>query len=134
MSYYNQTDHEILDRRDQQARQILLRLARARVLARDPASTQFLAPSDRGDSQEGRWLSEASRRGIPAPDSEPLVAGDRSVRWVWRKHYVAVVIDSAERHASRALEDLGFDVIQFEDPVGWNAAFTRLGVALGRDS
>jgi hypothetical protein len=134
MSYYNQPDHEIIDRRDQRAREILLRLARARTFARDAASTQFVAALDGGDSQEGRWLAEASRRGIPAPDREPLEAGDRSVRWVWRKHYVAVVIDAADRDALRAVEDLGFDVIQFEEPAGWNAAFTRLAVALGRAS
>ncbi len=134
MSYYNQPDHELLDRRDETAREILLRLARARTVAREVRPSQVPGPIDGDDSRDGRWLAEASRRGIPAPDPEPLAAGDHSVRRVWRKHYVAAVIDEADRPALQALSDLGFDVIQFEDPAGWNAAFARLAAALGRSS
>ena len=63
-----------------------------------------------------QWREEAARRGIPGPDSNPLVAGERSVPCVWRRHYVAALIDEAERPAFQPLEDLGFEVIQFEDP------------------
>ena len=60
------------------------------------------------------------------------MAGDRSVRCVWRKHYVAAVIDKTDRPALQAMEDLGFEVIQFDDPAGWNATFARLASALGQ--
>jgi len=134
MSYYNQPDHEILDRRDEAAREMLLRLAHARTVAREVRPSPVPGPLTRDDSREGRWLAEASRRGIPPPDPEPFVAADRSVRAVWRKHYVAAVIDEADRPALQAMEELGFDVIQFEDPAAWNAAFARLASALGRAS
>jgi RAD3-like DEAD/DEAH box helicase/helicase-like protein/uncharacterized protein DUF1998 len=134
MSYYNQPDHELLDRRDQQAREILLRLARARTVARDDEPSQVSDHFEGDSSQEGRWLGEASRRGIPAPDREPLAAGDRLVRFVWRKHYLAAVVSAADRPAQPNLEDLGFDVVEFEDPADWNASFTRLAAALGRSS
>ena len=131
MSYYNQPDHEILDRRDEDVRTMLLRLARARTAPREDRPSPAASLVDGEDSREGRWLAEASRRGIPAPDPEPLVAGDRSVRRVWRRHYVAAVIDEADRPALQAMDDLGFEVVQFEDPAGWNAAFARLASALG---
>src|SRR4051812_19993916 len=134
MSYYNQPDHEILDRRDEAAREMLLRLARGRTMARDDRPPVAPGPIDGDGSREGLWLAEASRRGIPVPDPEPLVAGDRSVRRVWRKHYAAAVIDEADRSALQAMEDLGFDVVEFEDPAGWSAAFARLASALGRAS
>ena len=92
-----------------------------------------LTPLDDG-SREGQWFTEASRRGIPKPDGEPLVAGSQSVRRVWRKHYVAAVIDETDRRAIQAMEDLGFDVIEFEEPATWSAAFARLTTALGRAS
>ena len=131
MSYYNQPDHELLDRRDDDARTLLLRLARARTAAReDPLSTNG-GSLDGDDSHAGRWLAEAARRGIPAPDAEPFAAGDRSVRCVWRRHYVAALIDEADRPAGQALEDLGFEVVPFDDPAGWRAAFARLASALG---
>jgi hypothetical protein len=134
MSYYNQPDHEILDRRDETARELLLRLARARTASREPRPSQVPGPANGQDSREGRWLAEAARRGIPAPDPEPLVAAERTLRFVWRRHYVAAVIDEADRPALAAMENLGFDVIQFEDPAGWNGAFARLATALGRAS
>jgi superfamily II DNA/RNA helicase len=134
MSYYNQPDHEMIDRRDDAARKMLLRLALARTVARGPEVIDNLTPINDDGSTEGRWLTEASRRGIPAPDREPLGAGGRFVRRVWRKHYVAAVIDETDRSARQAMEDLGFDVIEFKDPASWNTAFARLSTALGRAS
>ena len=132
MSYYNQPDHENLDRRDEDARAMLLRLARADTVVRADQPSHASHSVNGEDSRDGRWLAEASRRGIPAPDPKPLVAGDRSVRCVWRRHYVAAVIDKTDRPALQAMEDLGFEVIQFEDPAGWNATFARLASALGQ--
>ena len=77
------------------------------------------------------WREEATRRGIPEPDPKPLVAGERSVRRIWRKHYVAAIIDEADRPAVQPMEDLGFEVIPFEDPEDWRAPFARLASALG---
>ena len=146
MSYYNQPDHENLDRRDEDARTMLLRLAGARTarMARTQpiAATLTGAPGEVGvavtvsreESREERWLAEAGRRGLPPPDPEPFVTGGRSVRCVWRKHYVAAVIDEVDLPALQAMEDLGFEVIRFEDPVRWNAAFARLASALGHTS
>jgi Domain of unknown function (DUF1998) len=134
MSYYNQPDHESLDRRDEAARDMLLRLAHARTVAHEVRPSQAPGPIDGDDSREGRWLAEATRHGIPAPDPEPLAAGDRSVRRVWRRHYVAAVLDEADGAAIQAMEDLGLDVVQFQDPAGWSTAFARLASALGRAS
>ena len=149
MSYYNQPDHESLDRRDEDARMMLLRLARARTVTRRTCpqpgedtphnaalgglikATAIVSDADLTVSVEDRWLAEATRRGIPASDPKPLVAGERSVRCVWRRHYVAALIDEADRPALQPMEDLGFEVIQFEDPAGWRAAFARLASALG---
>ena len=142
MSYYNQPDHENLDRRDVDARTMLLRLARARTTRR--ARTQPIAATltlTSGEfratltvSREHRWLEEAERRGFPAPDPEPFAAGARSVRCVWRRHYVAALIDEADRSALQPMEDLGFEVIEFGVPEAWSAAFARLARALGQAS
>ena len=132
MSYYNQPDHEALDRRDEDARAMLLRLAHARTAPCESRPSPAPGPAAGEGSREERWRAEALRRGIPAPDPEPVSAGGRSLRCVWRRHYVAAVIDEADRPALPALEDLGFEVIEFADPEGWNAAFARLAFALGQ--
>ena len=141
MSYYNQPDHELLDRRNEGARTMLLRLARARTA--QPAGIQAIGTTLTGAPGEGssvalsrrdRWLTEAANRGIPDADPEPFAASDQVVRRVWRRHYVAAVIDESERPAVQAMEDLGFEIVPFEDPEDWRAAFARLAAALGRAS
>ena len=134
MSYYNQPDHEALDRRDEAARAMLLRLARARTAPRESRPPPAPGPAAGEDSLEERWGAEALRRDIPAPDPEPLAVGGRPLRRVWRRHYVAAVVEEADRAALPALDDLGFEVVRFEDPAGWNAAFARLASALGHAS
>ena len=137
MSYYNQPDHESLDRRDEEARAMLLRLARARTATvQGRRFTQTLSEvitvsEDFTVSVKDQWREEARRRGIPAPDPKPLMAGERSVHRVWRKHYVAALVDETDLPALQPLEDLGFEVIQFEDSADWRAAFARLASALG---
>ena len=134
MSYYNQPDHERLDRRDEDARAILLRLADARTVSRENRPSRTSATGDVQGTREERWRAEASRRGIPAPDPNPLPAGERSMHCVWRKHYVAAVIDETDSRALQSLEDLGFEVIRFDDGAEWNSTFARLASALGQAS
>ena len=137
MSYYNQPDHESLDRRDGDARAMLLRLAGARtgtVPGRRFTQTlsEFITVSeDLTVSVKNQWRAEAQRRGIPAHDPKPLLAGEHSVHRVWRTHYVAALVDETDLPALQPLEDLGFEVIQFEDSADWRAAFARLASALG---
>ena len=132
MSYYNQPDHEILDRRDGDARTLLLRLAHSRTVADDEQRGAELRAVNGGQPDESRWLSEASRRGIPEPDPKPLAADGWSVPWVWREHYVAAVFGEAEAPALQAMEEFGFEVVRFGAPESWNAAFVRLTSALGQ--
>lgn len=154
MSYYNQPDHELIDRRDIEARTILLRLARSRARTLDTATEAgthsrthhqvrakaamfaFDAATAAGthspDSLEGAWRAEATRRGVPAADAEPLVAGKHSLKWVWRRHYVAAIVDEVDAEALAALDDLGFLAVQFHDASDWRPAFAQLASALGQ--
>src|SRR5690606_20392071 len=139
MSYYNQPDHELLDRRDAVARRILLRLARSTTppenaaIAPRPSNgdTSTVAPTTMADS---KWLAMAASYGIPSPDREPLTLGDASIPLVWREHYAAALLDR-DKQLARQLGDAGFEVVIFQgDEATWPAAFSRLAAALGRVS
>ena len=132
MSYYNQPDHEGLDRRDEDARAMLLRLARARTAPRE--NRPSTAPGPAVGKKIRVRAGGAPRHcggGFPRQTRSPSRRGGRSVRCVWRRHYVAAVIDEADRPALEPMEDLGFEIVRFEDPAGWGAAFARLASALG---
>ena len=131
LSYYNQPDHEHIDRRDLGARSVLLRLAATRTAppARGPTPS---APT--GAGLLDLWLTRAAHHVIPAPDTEPLAVGDHAVPLAWRRHYVAALLPNAPEGCIAHLEDLGFEVVRFGDPDSWEANFRHLANMLGRPS
>jgi hypothetical protein len=130
MSYYNQPDHEIIDRRDPAAREILLRLGQSTARSiHENSRVDILPPSD---PTKALWFAEAVRRGIPAVDPMPMSDNGHEVSLVWRRYYVAAALDEIEITNAKNLEELGFEVVPFRDPPTWNEAFARLAAALGR--
>jgi hypothetical protein len=132
MSYYNQTDHELLDRRDADARSILLRLARAWVttpLTSDPESDVRTVPAS--DERTAAWAEFARTRDL-MPDSQAMEIDAQRVPLVWRDHYVAALFDEDEALA-RKLESKGFEVIVLgKDEVAWSERSAQLSKLLGK--
>lgn len=138
MSYFNQPDHELIDRRDDQARAILVRLAHATVTGLEaPAGAvrRSVRPSAAGvdDPVLARWMGRAGALGLPAPDAEPLAIGDTRLHLVWRSHYVVATIACVSDDIVAQLDERGFQLITFgEAEEGWDATFARLAKDLGR--
>jgi len=139
MSYYNQPDHELLDRRNADARDLLLRLARTRLTrleepAAGPSQGPGAAPAGQvtTDGPAAAWLVYAGRRDLPPPDADGLLVDGRSVRLVWRTHYVAALLEP-DATLSAALEAKGLSVIVVgTDESAWAASASALGKLLGR--
>lgn len=155
LSYYNQPEHERLDRRDEKARRLLLRFAQARLdasplpgLTSTPSSTSAEGGQSAGGSELAdvlhQWLEAAAARQLPAPDAEPLSAGLSSTAapslepssgvLIWRRFYLAVLLPGAPPEAAERLDALGFEVRSFTDVSCWSIAFSRLEAELGRHS
>jgi hypothetical protein len=130
MSYYNQPDHELIDRRDGGVRSVLLRLASARVQGAATIPPRAFASDSSGDA--GDWVTEATAWGVPPADAEPLVVAETTIPFVWRGHYVVAMHDSDSPDLIARLDDLGFEVIRFEARSSWPGAFARLLKVLGR--
>jgi hypothetical protein len=135
MSYYNQPDHELLDRRDHDAKALLLRLARATTLGvQRPASllTDSLPESEQ-DPKLVRWLAAVRERKLPLPDAEPLSVEGKPIPLVWRAHYAVAVLGEVPAAVGAQLEGKGFDIVTFVDEEStWAEPFDRLARALGR--
>jgi hypothetical protein len=74
LSYFNQPDQELLDRRNEAVLSFLLRLAAA-----VPAADE--APSE----------SDAKLDGCPPHDKDPLPVEGFEIRWIWRSARIAAV-------------------------------------------
>jgi hypothetical protein len=133
MSYFNQTDHELLDRRDNLAKSVLLKLAKSITQNLGVESTlkagEFPTASIDLDPD---WLIEAKKNSIPLPDKTPLAVDGFQIPTVWRSHYVVALFGSLSVDKMKHIEDKGFTAILFNvDRSNWNVAFKELANAFG---
>jgi len=103
LSYYNQPDHELIDRTDEAVRRVLLRLARTDVVA-------AAQPRSSGGA-ETTWIEALVRWGLPRPDDEPLPVAGANLPLVWRAHVAAATTAQIEEPLRAAVESLGFTVV-----------------------
>jgi hypothetical protein len=140
MSYYNQPDHELIDRRNDEARALLLRLAQSTTRGLEPRGSTS-SPTEKREMSSGsdgvpvRWFEQASFHGLPTPDAEPLALNDALIPLVWREHYVVALFEGDANSMTGFLEGKGFELLVFgRSESDWSATFTRLAAALGRTS
>lgn len=132
LSYYNQPEHENIDRRDAATKRILLRLARS-TIREEPGQTRRRssrpAPANTSTPLE-RWHEMAKQYGIPMQDEKSFVHDDIRAPLIWRKYLVVAVFESDPAlpvAALQMLDMLGFTVLSFAaDESGWADTFTRL--------
>lgn len=121
LSYYNQPDHEHIDRKDESVLRLLLRLARSTV-----APARRRSEEDTGSG----WPAAFERWGIPAPDAEPMTLGDRSVPLVWRRFTLAAIAGAVADETREAATWLGYDLVELPEQPG-DAPPAALLAALG---
>jgi hypothetical protein len=102
LSYYNQPDHELIDRTDLDACRLLLRLAAAKVQVSEPKGT--LEPGI------GAWQQAIESWQLPQPSVERLVIDEVTVPLVWRDHRVAAVSQGFPSNVLSKLESMAFTV------------------------
>jgi Lhr-like helicase len=80
LSYFNQPDHELIDRASVEVKQMLIDLARGQItIAEAPIRVAGAA----------RWEAVFKDAAVPCPDSASLNFGDQDMSFVWRQHFVA---------------------------------------------
>jgi Lhr-like helicase len=109
LSYYNQPDHELIDRTDDPVRALLLRLARSSVTIAVP--TKRHAPP-------GDWHAAVARWGLPSPDAEPLKVNGIVLPMAWRSHLVAAAIGAVDPETRAGAESLGYAVAVLPEAPG----------------
>jgi hypothetical protein len=115
LSYYNQPDHEFIDRTDKEALEILVRIARGEV--RPLKAAQPIAAD---------WSERMANWRLPEPDSKPLQVGEQTFPLVWRDR-LAVATTSALLEKERAeLEALGFSVVVIDSTIDPPADLVKL--------
>ena len=103
LSYFNQPDHELIDRASVAVQQLLIDLARGKVV---------LATAPEGTVTEGGWSEVFDQHGIPAPDARHLTLADVSFPFTWHSHYVAARAGVIPEAVKAAADDRGWSLFE----------------------
>ena len=79
LSYYNQPDHQTIDRTDPTVRAVLVRLARSHAAVRPRTM----------DQNSSAWHRALNEWKLPQADADPVIIGGVAMPLAWRSHLVA---------------------------------------------
>ena len=132
LSYYNQPDHEQIDRRDAAALRLLWRLAHVQTeLQPRDSATPALPQASSLPGWPGQWLASCSEHAAGLPPPTQVTSGEHTVLH-WPDHYTAVALPETPRELQAAWEDRGYTFVRFPaDTAAWLPLFQRLGRLLG---
>lgn len=146
LSYYNQPDHPLIDRKDRAAEGLLLDLLCRLTRARASQGTQGRAPEEHdaelgrtvGSTLEKAWLDHVAEHGYRKPDrgQHTIPGAQACADFFYDDLNLAVFIDGPHHEANaqrekdatvdRRLDELGYLVVRFPKETGaWSAIFAR---------
>jgi very-short-patch-repair endonuclease len=146
LTYYNQRDHQLLDRKA--IRDFLLLLAQAQTKAaptekpRETHLQQLLRQA--GSELESQWLCYLEEHGYRLPSHAQQLIADCGTRpdFMYQDYSAAIYIDGPyhdypERQARdvaavECLEDLGYFVIRFGYQEDWSSKIAQYPTIFGR--
>src|SRR6185437_13990910 len=112
LSYYNQPDHDVIDRRDPAARQLLVRLAQSRTTLAAAASEAAGTDKPNATASDGwtaRWIAATGTLGGPIPQWTM----HESVVPQWPASYAAAILPDTPPAIREQLELEGSTLFVF---------------------
>ena len=106
LSYFNQPDHELIDRTCDEAKQMLIDLARGQVVV-------AVAPDVA--SEGGSWASTFKVVGVPAPDASTASFAGQEMIFVWRSHFIGASVAPIGKAAREEAEAKGWTLFELPE-------------------
>lgn len=106
LSYYNQPDHELIDRTDAQALKALLRLARSETEV--PAAD---AGGSGAGAEHGSWAEALKAWKLPVPEGAPVVFADVACPLHWKRDRVAASFCKISPQARESAEAASYELV-----------------------
>jgi len=106
LSYFNQPDHELIDRTSEQAKQLLVDLARGEVVVFSTAR-----PAGAGSD----WERAFEAAGIPTPDTSAASFEGNTMEFTWRGHFIAATALPVASPTRAAAEAKGWTLFELPE-------------------
>lgn len=113
LSYYNQLDHEIIERNRPEVVQFLVDLACGELVTQSSES-----PKVEANSIEGKWLQKFLNENLPVPDVNPVQVLGIDFNFTWSEYFVAATTDTVSEEEKKRIEAQGWKVVTLHDDAG----------------
>jgi len=133
LSYFNQPDHENIDRHNQEALKILLGLAHAIVTPNGirPNTAPVLSTES---SLIDQWLAALQQANLKQPDAVavPINQGQATAAGQYKAQRVLVFVEPVNEAMRDQLQDKGWQVLDFSEQDQWPSLFNQNAELLGK--
>jgi hypothetical protein len=133
LSYFNQPDHDNINRRNVDALKVLVALANAEVKPKQaPPPKQEHEPNN---DRLRHWLETLTAAGLRQPDvtQVPVNRGAAIAAGQYKAARALVFLDGIDAETATVLTDKGWQVLNFSDPSQWPAQFAAHLDVFGHD-
>lgn len=138
LSYFNQPDHEHINRRNPDVLKVLVAMANAQVVPRSLGEEGGSAP-DGGrtepayGTQAARWLAALTLAGLNPPDAlnVPVNQGAATAAAQYKAARALVFLCPVDAPTAATLHDKGWQVLDFSVPDQWPARFAEHHAVFG---
>lgn len=122
LSYFNQPDHEHINRRNIDALKLLVALANAEVRPKQEAAQEA---SSAHDDRLTQWLQALTHAGLRQPDVTQVSVnhGTATAAGQYKAARTLVFLNAITADTIALLTDKGWQVLDFSDPSTWSAQF-----------
>lgn len=132
LSYFNQPDHDHIDRRNPEALRLLVALANANVSTPELiglTESKTKAQSLSSTNPLYAWLAELSTRQLQPPDetNRAVLNGAAFADALYKEARVLVFLHTVSAELGTQLQDKGWQILDFTDPVQWPTLFAQHG-------
>ncbi|MEA3278382.1 MAG: Zn-binding domain-containing protein, partial [Pseudomonadota bacterium] len=136
LSYFNQPDHDHINRRNPDALRLLVALANARVVLKrdEPAPRSGDITFSAEDASLDAWLRAVDDAGLRPPDATavPVIQGAATAAGQYKAVRTLVFLHPVDENTIATLSDKGWRVLDFSDPAEWQARFARHPEVFGK--
>lgn len=129
LSYFNQPDHDHINRRNAYALDLLVALAGSKVslaqIHASPAAATVLGLSP--DSPALTWLGALESAGLRRPDALDVAVDGGNVRAAaqYKLARALIFLEPVDQNLCTRLLDRGWQVLDFADPATWQSRFAQ---------
>jgi len=133
LSYFNQPDHENINRRNVDALKVLVALANAEVKPKQ--ATQPAPESMPAAGHLKQWLLALDTAGLRQPDAlqVPVNQGAAIAAGQYKTARALVFLEEIDTDTKALLADKGWQVLNFTDPSFWNQQFSAHPDVFGKN-